>query len=247
MNFSAISETSLLGKVLRWPLRLLPASLRVPILQGRLRGKLWIVGAGTHGYWLGSYESQKQAVFEKHIHLGNVVFDIGAHTGYYSLIASTLVGSRGKVFAFEPLPRNIHFLNEHLRINRITNVQVINSAVSDRNGTAHFSDKGSSFQGRLTVDGDIEVNVVCLDDLWKQAELPAPDVIKLDVEGAEFAVLLGAERLIRTARPVIFLATHGVEVQHQCEVWLQTSGYKLSSLNSPDEILALPDGEKHIR
>ena len=244
MNFSAISEISLLGKVLRWPLRFIPASMRLPILQGRLRGTIWIVGAGNHGYWLGSYESDKQVVFEKYIHPGNVVYDIGAHTGYYSLLASTLVGPLGKVFAFEPLPRNIRFLKEHLRINQVTNIQVINAAVSDRSGSASFSDEDSSFSGRLTANGEIEVNMVCLDDLWAGGELPPPAVIKVDVEGAEFSVLSGAKRVIQTSRPFIFLATHGAEIHHQCEVWLQTAGYKLSILNSPDEILALPDGEE---
>ena len=246
MNFSAISENGILGKVLRWPLRFIPSSMRVPILQGRLRGMRWVIGAGTHGYWLGSYESEKQKVFEKYIHAENVVFDIGAHAGFYSLLASILVGPRGKVLAFEPLPRNIRFLHEHLRINHVTNVRVINSAVGDRKGIARFSDTGDSFQGRLTIDGEIQVNVVCLDNLWEQAELPLPDVIKLDVEGAEFAVLLGAERLIHTARPIIFLATHGEEVQHRCEMWLRNAEYKLSTLSSPDEILALPEGEDCI-
>jgi FkbM family methyltransferase len=241
MNFSGISEASFLGKVLRWPLRLIPANMRMPILQGRLRGKTWIVGAGTHGYWLGSYESHKQSVFEKYICPGNIVYDIGAHAGYYTLLASTLVGPYGKVFAFEPLPRNIYFLKEHLRINQVKNVQVIESAVSDQSGSARFLVDNSTFAGHLATNGEIEVNKVRLDDLWAQEKLPLPNVVKLDVEGAEFAVLAGGYRLFQAARPVIFLATHGVEMNYRCKEWLQAAGYKLSVLNSSDEILALPD------
>lgn len=240
MNFSSISEETFLGKMLRLPLRLIPANMRLPIMQGRLQGKLWVVGAGTHGYWLGSYESEKQGIFGKYVRAGSVVYDIGAHTGYYTLLASTLAGAAGRVVAFEPLPRNIHYLREHLRINHVTNVQVIPVAVGDRSGTAHFSEGESSFQGRLSADGGIEVPAVSLDELWEKKELPLPDVVKIDVEGAEFLVLSGAERLLQANHPVIFLATHGVEVRNQCEGWLKDNGYRLFVMSSPDEILALP-------
>ncbi len=241
MNFSSIPETSLLGKMLRLPLRLLPANLQVRILQGRLRGKKWIVGAGTHGYWLGSYENEKQKIFAKYVRVGDTVYDIGAHTGYYSLLASMLVGQQGKVYAFEPLPRNVQFLREHLRANLVNNVQIMPFAISNWSGVARFSNGNSSFQGHLSPEGEIEVPVVSLDELWKKGELVSPQVIKIDVEGAEFSVLTGATRLIQSSRPIIFLATHKTEIHYQCKAWLKSAGYQVSILNSPDEILALPN------
>jgi len=69
----------------------------LPIMQGRLHGKKWIVGAGEHGYWLGSYEIRKRQSFEAMIKPGTVVYDIGANVGYYSLLASSLIGETGKV------------------------------------------------------------------------------------------------------------------------------------------------------
>jgi hypothetical protein len=63
MNFSGISSKSILGKALRFPLKLIPSSARVPIIQGPLRGKLWIVGSSNHGCWLGSYENGKRKKF----------------------------------------------------------------------------------------------------------------------------------------------------------------------------------------
>lgn len=63
MNFSGISDQGLVGRILRAPLRLVPSRATVPILQGRLRGKKWIVGSSTHGCWLGSYEWEKQRGF----------------------------------------------------------------------------------------------------------------------------------------------------------------------------------------
>ena len=97
MNFSGISNKKLLGKLLRFPFRFIPTDMRMPILQGRLKGKKWIVGSSNHGCWLGSYEYEKRLVFEKTVTKGSIVFDIGAHVGFYTLLASVLVGPGGRV------------------------------------------------------------------------------------------------------------------------------------------------------
>jgi len=86
MNWLRISDKSLFGKVLRFPLRLLPAQTRMPIMQGRLKGKRWIVGSSNHGCWLGSYEFDKQHLFERTITQGSIVFDLGGHVGFYTLL-----------------------------------------------------------------------------------------------------------------------------------------------------------------
>ena len=99
MNFSAIPFKTLYGKILRLPLRLIPKNMKLPILQGKLRGEKWIVGSSNHGCWLGSYEYKQRILFEKTIIRGSVIFDIGAHVGFYTLLASKLVGPKGKVFA----------------------------------------------------------------------------------------------------------------------------------------------------
>jgi SAM-dependent methyltransferase len=119
MNWTSISTTSFLGRLLRLPLRLIPRRAVLPILQGPLRGKKWIVGSGNHGYWLGSYEIGKRALFVRSIPVGAVVYDLGANVGYYTLLAAMLAGAEGKVFAFEPLPRNLEYLRRHLVLNRI--------------------------------------------------------------------------------------------------------------------------------
>jgi len=63
MNFSAISNKNIFGKILRFPLRFIPTKVVVPILQGTLKGKKWIVGSSNHGCWLGSYEYEKCILF----------------------------------------------------------------------------------------------------------------------------------------------------------------------------------------
>jgi len=129
INFSGITDNSVVGKVLRLPLKLIPGGTILPILQGNLKGKKWIVGSSNHGCWLGTYEFAKQRLFSETIREGSVVYDIGAHVGFYTLLASVLVGPKGKVVAFEPLPRNIYYLKKHLRLNQCKNVILVEAAV----------------------------------------------------------------------------------------------------------------------
>jgi hypothetical protein len=74
INFSGISNQTILGKILRFPLQLIPATTIMPILQGKLKGKKWIIKSGQHGAWLGSYEYEKQLVFQQIIKQGSIVY-----------------------------------------------------------------------------------------------------------------------------------------------------------------------------
>ena len=125
LNFSGIPRGGVIGRLLRLPLTVIPPSTVVRILQGRLRGCRWIVGAETHGCWLGSYELAKQRQFGDAIKESNIVYDIGANVGFYSLLASRCIGSMGQVHAFEPLPENLVFLEKHIRLNHCTMFQFI--------------------------------------------------------------------------------------------------------------------------
>jgi FkbM family methyltransferase len=233
MNFSAIPRETALGRFLRLPLRLIPRDAQVRILQGPLRGKKWIAGSSNHGCWLGSYEYVKQKAFSASIQPGNVVFDIGANVGFYSLLASVLVGQQGRVFSFEPFPKNLALLRKHLALNHVTNCSVYDAAVSDSSGTAHFSPGEDSASGRLVEDAgnSISVRTIALDQLVGSGELPRPDLIKCDVEGGEFRALQGAALTLAAATPTIFLATHGPEVHRPCCSFLSQLGYALTPLD----------------
>lgn len=245
MNLSAISADTFIGRVLRQPLKLIPGNAAMPILQGRLKGKRWIAGAHTHGCWLGCYESEKQKLFESKIKPGDAVFDIGANTGFYTLLASDLVGSLGHVYAFEPVPRNTHFLHEHLRLNKVGNVEVIEAAVSDRGGDTYFDDTPGSAMGHLAAKGRLKVRTVSIDALISEGRVLPPNCMKIDVEGGEFLVLSGAKSTLRDYHPIIFLATHGAQVHEQCCDLLQSFGYQIeglggASITQCDELIAYP-------
>lgn len=218
--------------MLRFPLKLLPAGMIIPILQGPSRGMRWIVGSGDHGYWLGSYEIGFQRVFAKSIELGAVVFDIGAHVGFYTLLAARRVGPGGHIYAFEPLARNVSFLERHIQINELDNVSLQQMAISDRSGTVSFGGGVSSSTGHITTSGEEQVQASALDDLLDTGEIDPPALMKIDVEGAEGAVLRGGKELISNHKPGIFLATHGTVTHQECTAFLRSMGYSLQPINT---------------
>jgi len=247
VNFSSISNRSLAGKALRLPLRLIPPNAPVPILQGPLRGKLWVKGSSDNGCWLGSFEYQKQRLMSSMLHAGDTMYDVGANVGYYTLLASQKVGPTGRVIAFEPLPANVCLIQRHLRLNRVQNVSLQEVAVSDHDGRARFAPHASNAMGKLSDSGSVEVSMVSLDFLVSGGRFPDPHLLKIDVEGAELGVLCGASRLLARARPTILLATHGAEIHRQCCEFLRDAAYDLrpidpsvASLDATDEIIATP-------
>lgn len=243
MDISRIPRSSLLGRALRAPLSVIPKNAIVPILQGPLRGKRWVVGAATHGCWLGTYEYRKQGLFARSIRPGSVVYDVGANVGFYSLLAAVRAGTNGRVYAFEPLPRNVALLRRHLHLNQIQTVDIREVALSDNAGLATFEYGASPSMGRLQPGGALPVPTVSLDDLVFAHGLPAPDVIKMDIEGGELRALEGARRLLEARHPVLFLSTHGHLVHEQCCALLTGLGYVLTGVDDravpvTDELVA---------
>ena len=234
---------TMLGKVLRYPLPFVRPGMEVRFLQGALRGKKWLAGTMGRGVWLGTFEYEKRRLFEKTVRPGDVVFDVGACVGFYSLLASVLVGKTGRVFAFEPLPANIRDLNEHLKRNKITNVTVIQSAVSDAAGFALFNPGPDRSMGHLSAQGTLAVKTVSLDAMVEEGNCPAPDHIKIDVEGSEMPVLRGAVSLLAHRRPALYVATHGSEIHGEVLRFLRSLGYVVTpirgeSLEQTDELFA---------
>jgi FkbM family methyltransferase len=202
----------------------------MPILQGPLKGKRWIVGSGNHGCWLGTYELETQRAFEEHVPHGGVVFDVGAHAGLHTLLASKLSGPGGKVYAFEPNPRNLHYLGEHLRINRVRNVEVLSCAVAERSGEGFFQEGRNSSTGHLATERGLVVCTVSLDECVESGRVLCPALIKIDVEGAEMLVLQGAQRILGEARPAVLLETHGAEMQERSLSFLKHFRYSIRGI-----------------
>jgi len=175
----------------------------------------------------GSYEYAKQRLFEQFVRPGDIVYDIGAHTGFYTLLASVLAGPTGRVVAFEPFPRNLAYLRKHLALNHVRNTVVMEGAVYDDEGEVRIVAGLNSSETRVNAKGTISVRALTLDHLVFRDGFPAPTAIKVDVEGAEHAVLRGGTRLLTEKRPLIFLSTHGPQLHTECCRLLVGLGYTL--------------------
>jgi len=206
--------------------------MTVPILRGALRGKKWIVGSQRHAFWLGVYEPHMQELIAREVRPGSIFWDVGANVGFYSLLASTLVGT-GKVFAFEPLPSNVTYLYRHLALNNIKNAEVLELAICDRVGYASFAPEGTGAMGHLQDQGTLSVATETLDSLLQGKKIPPPEYIKMDIEGAEYAALLGGQSCFGEHKPVLFLATHGRQVREQCQDLLRSWHYELQVVGNP--------------
>ncbi|HEX7677988.1 MAG TPA: FkbM family methyltransferase, partial [Thermoanaerobaculia bacterium] len=153
-----------------------------------------------------------------------------ANVGFFTLLASRLIGTAGRVHAFEPLPRNLYFLERHVRLNELTNVSVEALAVAATSGEAHFRTAPHASMGGLRDDGNLHVTTASLDDLLASGRIPAPDFIKMDIEGAEGAALRGSARLLSGTALTIVLSTHGYQQNELCWEILKRAGFRLELL-----------------
>jgi FkbM family methyltransferase len=210
-------------------------ALTLPILGGPLRGCRWSPAAGGKvlRLLLGTYEPAQAALFCERIRPGDVIVDIGANAGYYTLLAARRAGPQGKVVACEPDPRIAAYLRRHVEANHVANVTVVESAIGDHSGIAKFRRGNGTGTGRLAAAGDLAVRVQTLDELAAEHRI-LPTHLKIDVEGAELDVLHGGRATLTHARPVIFLSTHGERVHAACCRLLQEHGYFLTAIGGGD-------------
>ncbi|HUP19309.1 MAG TPA: FkbM family methyltransferase [Gemmatimonadota bacterium] len=223
---------------------LTPVTLRVR--GGPLKGLRWSPASGSR-FVRGDYESYNVPAFLEAVNRGEVVYDVGAHVGYFTAIASLRVGPAGRVVAFEPRPVNLGLLRRHVEANRLENVTVVDAGVGRESGEAHFEEGTGSGTGKISRTGRLTVRVVRLDDVVGQEGFPPPDFIKIDVEGGELDVLEGARHLLERGRPRLLVGIHGPEMRRECTALLEELGYELRTLRESDDagntdILARPVG-----
>jgi FkbM family methyltransferase len=237
---------ALLARILRLPLSLIPSEAQVRILRGPLRGMKWIKGSGPNAFWFGTYEVARVRAFADMITQGAVVYDVGANVGIYSLLASLRAGPSGKVYAFEPLERNLQHLRRHIALNNLQNCTVFEEAVCNEEGTRRFSTAASDFcTARLSPDGEIRVPSTTLDScIYGAKRLRPPDIIKIDVEGAELEVLEGAHRALAEFHPTIFLEIHGTQLHAECRAFLSKKGYQIAEAYA--QLIATPKSASQL-
>lgn len=143
-------------------------------------------------YATGVYEKCVTASLPRIIEEGMTVVDLGANIGYYTLLASRLVGISGRVYAFEPEPICYEYLQRNIVTNGCRNVVAVEKAVSNRTGEAHFI-ASKATRGRVSVlstdTPSSVVQAVTMDDFFAEEGWPPVGLVKLDIEGSERAAL----------------------------------------------------------
>jgi FkbM family methyltransferase len=171
-----------------------------------------------------SMEMQKEEeLFESLDLAGRTVFDIGGDQGVYTLFFARAVGPGGRVITFEPNPASHRGIVTNVELNGFTHVNVRNIGAGDRRtklkfvypasapGRGSFDPALQSEIGREDDARTLEIAVNTVDGEIAGAGLPAPDFVKIDVEGLERSVLAGMTATMRTAKPRIFIEMHGAD------------------------------------
>lgn len=185
------------------------------ILHGTGQGLRFNAASSHSGFILGNHETEVQQFLASVLRPGMVYYDVGANVGFFAMIAARLVGPSGKVLCFEPLPENARQIQYNAQLNGFDNVVVRCEALGSSNRTEIFHTSAEPTWGMLATvgklpvkaSGNIQVNVRTLDSL-RGDDLPRPDVIKMDIEGAEADALQGARETLSTHRPSLVIELH---------------------------------------
>ena len=205
-------------------LRPLTRHLRVRIRRGPCRGRLWSI-ATRSSFLRGTYEEELSRVMSELTQAGDVFWDVGAHYGYYTLLAAGSVGPNGTVYSFEPHDENQWYLEHHIKWNRLHNVTPLPFALGAKDGEASFG--GSSHGMARLGGGDQVVAVRRMDTLVADGVCMPPTVLKVDIEGAEANFLSGARETLTGSSAILILETHSHSLFVECKEMLKKYGFSL--------------------
>jgi FkbM family methyltransferase len=161
----------------------------------------------------GYYEGWVSDFLSRSLKPGHVALDIGANIGCHTLVMANAVGNQGRVIAFEPNPRILTRLRSNVQLNRFEHVELLPVALSDNQARSSIyipaeldHNQGLASMHRANLGGvceEVFVDVERLDDVVRERKLERIDLIKMDVEGHEWRVLLGARKTLERFNPVL--------------------------------------------
>lgn len=195
--------------------------------------KLPAIGALAYAFVVdGDFEKTEREFIQRFLRPGDVFLDVGANAGLYSVLAAKRVGDQGKIHAFEPDPGGFSLLRVNVDLNDVRNVILNRMVVSNDNGVVKFGScpdaafssmrQNAYHQTRGNLEW-FEVDSVSLDAYVERQRLERVDLVKVDVEGAELDVLLGASVVLRrTPAPVLMIEF--------CDVTTAGFGYEANQL-----------------
>ena len=202
----------------------------------------------------GNTDAEMVKEIENSIPTGKIIFDVGTFIGSSCLVFSKLVGKRGKVIGFEPNPYNLERIEKSLSLNSnlAKNIKIYPIALSDKEGEMLMTlsseiDNGYSSTSRLNKSHpklnnknlpsgfkEVMVDVMTLDEFVRRYEI-IPDILKLDIEGAEYDLLVGGEQTIRDYRPDFYIEMHSEFCSLKCADFLKSLGYEFTVLKEEQD------------
>jgi len=203
------------------------------------------------------FERLETEVVKNLIKPGDIFFDVGANTGYYSLLASELVASGGFVHAFEPASITYEILHTNTRLNGLKNILLNRLAVSDKPGEAELlintqsglTSMGNTRRGEFI--GVEKVQVITLDEYVKDNQITRVDFLKLDIEGFEGHVLRGAKRLMHEQKDMVILIELAEKNYRPLNLsvnevmdWVRKQGYEIWEIDPQQNRLVFLPGSK---
>jgi FkbM family methyltransferase len=226
--------------LLRWLIRQVFRGAIVP-LPGEANTVLWSRPSEYPSLLLGPRRIEAEIAREWAVLLraGEVIFDIGANIGFTVQRFYALLGGRCRIWAFEPMPRNLELLERNVSRLRGTTT-IVRSAVGDRDGSVRLSDNlhhgGLSRLDSLgpilprdasfwKTSNEIDVPILTLDTFMAESSDLRPSFIKVDVEGAGYLVINGARQVLAQHKPVISCSFHSDEEQYGVLGVLEEHGY----------------------
>jgi FkbM family methyltransferase len=187
-----------------------------------------------------SYEPELP-IFLSKIKADSIVLDLGANVGTFSLKAAKITQPNGKVIAVEPIPFIFDNLKTNVRLNGFQNIVLINAAAADKDGEAKLNlginYHTSSSIVRAESGNSILVKTVSIDNVLKLENIPKLDLIKMDIEGAEYLAIRGMKEALIKYRPLILF-----ENNFQARTELEAIGYECGFFNKNDKWVSTKDG-----
>lgn len=253
---SGLLRLPLIGPFFRGSWVLLKRSIFVSRSTITVNGFKLIIGPAPYfagiSFQYGPHEPGTTRLFRELLKPGMTVVDVGAHVGYYTLLAARQVGEVGRVYAFEPHPDNYNMLVRNVENNGYANVFAIRKAIDSELGCrVLFLGHGTSLTHSLYADkslraDSIRVETTTLDAYFVQEGWPRIDLVKMDIEGAEPAALRGMKELIahspRVKLIVEFgpqhLAAAGVEPSTFIQE-LQDAGFRIRLIDDEQGLLPM--------
>ncbi len=225
----------------------------LPVLNGPLKGCLLPKQPAMDqlSMLFGRYEPAVISEIDRLPETTKVIYDVGAHIGYITLALAHHTNSRGKVFAFEPVPGNVELLKKMTVLNKLEEqVAVFPLALGNNKGEQRFVMWGSSMMHLLEAAVDVQdsshsrsimVESSTLDSFVFEQNMPPPQLIKIDVEGAEALVLEGASSLLSTFSPSIIIEIHGPGNAQKVWEMLANFNYKWVRLTGQSRLTVLTE------